>query len=147
MASSAQPGTPRHKKKIAKQERKRLALRIKTFKKKPFYAALMKEAKQKLKIDKQRLSEEYDRKLGALKQINNYHFRDATACRIEGKRAQALNRRLVHKVAFADRRLKEKDEQIEHLQDFIKHAPFKKPGEKEWQYAKRVLNHEPVVRS
>ena len=83
MASSAQPGTPRHKKKIAKQERKRLALRIKTIKKKPFYAALMKEAKQKQKIDKQRLSEEYDRKLEAVKQKIIYHFRDAAACRIE----------------------------------------------------------------
>ena len=126
MASSVQPGTPRHKQQIAKQERKRLALRIKTIKKKPFYAALMKEAEQKQKIDKQRLSEEYERKLEAVKQRLLYHFRDAAACRIKGTRAHALNRRLVHKVAFADRHLKEKDKQIEHLQVIIKRLPSKK---------------------
>ena len=113
MASTAQVGTPRHKRKMKQQENKRLAQRIKTAKNKPFYVVMLKAAKAKIKT-------ECDRKLEVVIQQNTARLHDWKAWHIESKRLKAINDRLTHKLAFADRRLKDKDKKIMLMEEIIK---------------------------
>ena len=113
MASTAQAGTPRHKRKRKQHENKMLTQRITTAKNNPFYVVMLKAAKAKIKT-------ECDRKLEAVIQQNTARLHDWKAWHIESKRLKAIIVRLTHKLAFADRRLKDKDKKIMLMEEIVK---------------------------
>ena len=112
MASSAEVGTPRYEKKKETQRQKRLAKHINSGRKKTFVAAIVKKVKASVMA-------ECNKKLELAINKSNCHFRNATTWRTEAKGLQKTNNRLEHKLGFAVRRLKEKDEQIVTLQTYI----------------------------